>query len=409
MNQSTNGLNDNEMDGLFREAHAETTPIPAFEESYWNEMEALLPAKKKKIFVWWWFPISAAILAGFIWMGFLFNSSENSTKKELVQLNIKLDEKRDNVQKNTSNNTIKGLNTDSPESISPVKSNRSSIENEYKFNLFNSQSENGLYKSELNSKLNETHAEQQNLDYTTESKNSTLSVDSEESETERLSTIDWRVSLYSIPATTVVNPEKNRETSPYYFQFGLSLGQSYQKNVATKNQLVYGTSFSFGLRKQLSNLELTAGLQARLESYNNLQFNENTSSYDANGNVIVGSRLTHVRQMISLEFPLSMGIHLNRHLVSFNLNPGIQLFYAGNRLETIDNVEQSREKVAGSVQYSKTVTMEFGFSYFYQLNQNWMLGCGINADILRPFNPNFYDGFSTQFPLNGQVMIRKAF
>ena len=46
MNQNHN-ISDQELDALFKEA-AGASGVPAFEDSFWNEMEAMLPKKKRK-------------------------------------------------------------------------------------------------------------------------------------------------------------------------------------------------------------------------------------------------------------------------------------------------------------------------------------------------------------------------
>ena len=62
MKYANKHISDDELDQLFRDAHAAEGQEPLFVPEFWSEMEALLPAEKTKKRGVFWIPLAAAVL-----------------------------------------------------------------------------------------------------------------------------------------------------------------------------------------------------------------------------------------------------------------------------------------------------------------------------------------------------------
>ena len=59
MNYSDRHISDEELDQLFRDAHASEGQEALFVPEFWSEMEAMLPAETKRKRGLYWIPVSA--------------------------------------------------------------------------------------------------------------------------------------------------------------------------------------------------------------------------------------------------------------------------------------------------------------------------------------------------------------
>jgi hypothetical protein len=118
---------------------------------------------------------------------------------------------------------------------------------------------------------------------------------------------------------------------------------------------------------------------------------------------------TRYSELYSVEMPVSLGFNFGRNTFSATLTPGYQVGFSGKESEFENDVMVRDERTSGKVENSKTLTMEFGLSYWRTLQPNLYLGAAINADAIRPFNPNNFIGDQRMLPVNGQIVLRRTF
>lgn len=391
MKYSDRHISDEELDQLFRDAHASEGQEALFVPEFWSEMEAMLPAETKKKRGFYWIPLSAAaILIGVI----LFYPSDPAKIDRLVGQNEKQNEK---VAPVIHMQTQQNENTEqSEQSVSEEIQNESA----------NSQTTQRLRIKKDVPLLQETPLDEnrtpQNQD------NIVVIPNSEENQIphslSELDSVNLQARYENVPHDHIEALPVNlsNESNEWYLELGPTLGQSPYLSPNQKRNLVGGAVFGGGYTKRIDNAFVSFGLQARMEGFGGLEYRETNFS----PNIV---RTVSVKQLYSLEVPLRFGYSFRRSEFAVSVTPGLQLFLHGKERITENQVVQREKTFTGKVEHSNSLTMEFGLQYYYNITPRFSLGAKLNADILRPFHTDYYLGKSAGLPMNGQIVFRTRF
>lgn len=386
---------DEEIDGLFKQA--KTPEAPAFEESFWTEMEAMLPPqqKRRKAGFWW---ISAAMVVLLAIGGItLWAVQDETTATRTAETTAS---QQQPATEQLSAGTEQPTESASAEpattqlnATTPTASNRTISGNGPAVDRTNhpAQQNNGNGQTDVITQ-----------DVVTEPVESIATAPAEE---ETPQTVDrLPVTRFALAGTRVaqsyVIPPRYEH---FYIQATGGIGQSAITGVAGRSDMIQCYTLGAGVYgPRAGRMYLNLGLQGRVDIVQNLSgtvSNPDNTKTD-----------TRYRQLYAIEAPLAMGLRYGRNSFAMVVTPGFQLGFTGTyRQYDMNNVELRSERTSGKIASGKTLTMEVGLSYMRQLYPNWYLGASCNADILRPFGDQTFDGKQRTLPLNGCILLRRTF
>jgi hypothetical protein len=394
MNFADKNSTDQELDNLFRRAHANELPPPPFNDAFFNEIESLLPPveKKRKGFIMWWTVPTAAMLIGLFYgfnlgneVSFNFNVpkihatsvAENATTiKEVNQQNIEISSNQ--TQVNSVKTTIK-------------KEKKQRLESPFSSNQFDAY---------LKDKTSVKGVEFGRDNYT--STRSKITVDPLKAK----SLLDEKVIVQSIPHTEL---DKKYGTD-YFVQFGLLIGQSPRKDVSGNSDLLIGFSAGAGLKRYVKNMGIEFGINYRYEHLNNAIWNDQVNIEDPSTGVVnTYQRQIDISSIHSVEFPIVFSFENPRNSFGLIVSPGVQLLFNGDEYLLINQEKVRSKKSFNPTETSSSLTMEMGVQYMYNLNEHFSIFSSLRTDVLRPFNQANFSGVNTLLPINGQLGLRYRF
>lgn len=394
MNFADKNSTDQELDNLFRRAHANELPPPPFNDAFFSEIESLLPPveKKRKGLILWWTVPAAAILIG-LYFGFNFgNQVSFNFNAPKVQATTETENK-------TTIKEINQLNSEIISTQTQVNSTKTTIKNDKKQRL-ESPFKSNPFDAYLKDKASDKGLQFGRDNYT--STRSKLSVDPLKVK----SLLDEEVVVHSIPLTEL---DKKYGTD-YFVQIGLLVGQSPRKDVSGNSNLLLGFTAGAGLKRYVKNMGIEFGVNYRYEHLNNAIWNDQVNIEDPNSGVLnTYERQIDISSIHSVEFPIVFSVENPRNSLGLIVSPGIQLLFNGNEYVYIDQEKVRSKKSFNPTETSSTLTMEMGVQYMYNLNEHFSLLSTLRTDILRPFNQANYSGVNTLLPINGQIGLRYRF
>ena len=403
MRYSDRHISDEELDQLFRDAHASEGQETLFVPEFWSEMEAMLPAESRKKRGFYWVPLAAAsILTGIILFYPSapakidhFTQNENEENSPILHTHTSQNENgNENEEKPSASNTQSHVSQDlivtKPKikktfvpqtNTSPQKLNNQLIGETQPYSI-NKSKENPEDKIVI---VNQE-------------------IDSNPHSHSPLDSVNLQARYDNAPHDEVLAlPKKSvNESNEWYAEVGPTLGQSPYLSPNQKRNMVGGAVFGGGYIKRIDNAFVSFGLQGRMEGFGGLEYRETNFSQ----NIV---RTVSVKQLYSLEVPLKFGYTLKRSEFAVSVTPGLQLFLHGKERITQNQVVQRENTFTGKVEHSNSLTMEFGLQYYYNFTPRFSLGAKLNADILRPFHTDYYMGKSAGLPMNGQIVFRTRF
>nr|WP_294859033.1 outer membrane beta-barrel protein [uncultured Fluviicola sp.] len=397
MKYSNRHISDEELDQLFRDAHASEGQESLFVPEFWSEMEAMLPTEKKSKRGFYWIPLAATLLLVSLLLFYPSNRAQIDKFQQQADVKNGSDEnsfKADNSTIQTINNEISdqsrlkttfrtsengiirrnpnktnnvGLTDISPVPVAPMITGL-----------------NGLAPEERTEPLVDPKPKEESSD---------------ESDFTRLEPRQDRVIHDGISGLA---KNLSNESNQWYLELGPTIGQSPYLSSDQKRNIVAGAVLGGGYTKRIDNAFVSFGLQARMEGFGGLNYRETNFS----PNMV---RTVSVKQLYSIDIPLKFGYSFKKSEISFGVTPGIQLFVHGKEQIMQNQVIQRQDSYTGKVEHSNSLSMEFGFQYYYNLSPKYSIGAKVNADVLRPFHTDYYLGKLASFPMNGQIVIRRTF
>lgn len=412
MKYSDRHISDEELDQLFRDAHASEGQEALFVPEFWSEMEAMLPAETKKKRRFYWIPLTAAVILIGTLLIYPLNpvkiehiahkQNENKIGSESVASEpYQLKEKETSV-----------IADNSTAQSSEEVSGKSQIKTTFRTPKMHLRAadlrnqKNTAVVEEIPQNPEEENRIPQNPENTIVVPNpdphSHSHFDSRSVSEDDFVRLEPRYESVPHEEITPIPEVKSHESNEWYAELGPTFGQSPYLSPNQKRNLVSGAVFGGGYTKRIDNAFVSFGLQARLEGFGGLEYRETNFT----PNVV---RTVSVKQLYSLEIPLKFGYTFRRSEFALGIVPGIQLFIHGKERITENQVVKREETFTGKVEHSNSLTMEFGLQYYYNFNPKWSVGAKLNADILRPFHTDYYLGKSTGLPVNGQILLRRRF
>lgn len=411
MKYSDRHISDEELDQLFRDAHASEGPEALFVPEFWSEMEAMLPAEPKKKRGLYWIPLaSALVLVGIVLFyppnpvkieHITHEQNENKIDSGSVATEpYQLDEKGQTpvIAENTAIQTPEAI-VDKQQIKRTFRTQKKQLHTQ---NWVNQKNKPVVEEVPVNE--NSIPQSSDNVTVVTNPLFNIRSFNEGYPSPSDLDSIHLEARFENAPHEEIAPlPEKkSRESNEWYAELGTTLGQSPYLSPNQKRNLVSGAVFGGGYTKRIDNAFVSFGLQARLEGFGGLEYRETNFS----PNIV---RTVSVKQLYSLEIPLKFGYTFGRSEFALGVVPGIQLFIHGKERITENQMVKREDSFTGKVEHSNSLTMEFGLQYYYNFNSRWSLGAKVNADILRPFHTDYYLGKSTGLPVNGQLVLRRSF
>lgn len=405
MKYSNRHISDEELDQLFRNAHAAEGQEPLFVPEFWSEMEALLPPEKKNRGFLPWISVAAVTLLflGLAWYPGTKARVSPLENKQLVSAN--------DAQKQLSEPNI-------AEAISDASGNGSSSSATVQAGIRESENSPVHFKPRVRTTsgiaLNAQTAEEDEkpgMEKPQVSGQKSATETSAETKPDENTLMEDpnidRLKTKELAENTgrEIEPLQNRmkpEENSWYLELGPTIGQSPYLSPEENRNIVGGAVLGGGYMKKIDKAFVSLGLQARVEGFGGLNYRETNFSQNM-------TRTVSVKQLYSLEFPLRFGYAFRRSEVSFGVVPGIQLFIHGKEQIIQNQVVQREGNYTGKVEHSNSMSMEFGFQYYYHLTPKYSIGAKLQADVLRPFHTDYYLGKLAGFPLNGQIVLRRTF
>ena len=401
--------NDQDIDQLFKGAKA---PEPAaFQESFWSEMEAMLPEQKRKKAGLWWIVSGAAALLLLAGGGFWLSSQSTDSIRLNTQTTPFLGGNQyADVSKNVTNLLRPAANCFVPDLL---------VDDSKLIHYQNVQHKNEDILSsntttDFSSPIQEMpevipaeHLVANSTDMVDQPVEELVIVDQlppYSSDFKRISGCPEKYTSVSTDCKSLHSCMLEATTFPkaprFYLQTSAGIGQSAQ-HVVGKSDLVHFYTVGGGLYKKLDRMVFTFGANARVDFTKNILY----TTYPASDTRID----TKYSQLYSFEMPVSLGYEAGRNSIVATITPGFQTAFSGNQQETQLNEVVRSEQTFGKISNAKTLTMEIGATYWRSMTPNWYLGLGMNVDILKPFNSVMYAGEQRLLPLNGQLSLRRTF
>jgi hypothetical protein len=408
MKYSNRHISDDELDQLFRDAHASEGQESLFVPEFWSEMEAILPpVEKNRSLVPWTFVAATFAIALIL----IFYPSTAPRISNLTQ---------QSAINSAPNHSLENKNTELAHHIDSNKevSNESEIENTP--SVSNSNGVVRLKKTPFNRNqkpvrnvpptkdllvVHEQVIPVETLANDSLNNNQNSTNQEDDLSFQKLAMIGLEVhgSDPLISSRMLGKPNNaSQNENEWYVELGPTLGQSPYMSKDQKRNIVGGAVLGGGYSLKMDQTFVSFGLQARLEGFGGLEYRETNFS----PNIV---RTVSVKELYSLEMPLRFGYQLGRSEILFGVTPGLQLFVHGKEQITENQVVQRTGSYTGKVEHSSSMSMEFGLQYYYRLSPNYSIGAKINADVLRPFHTDYYLGKLTGFPVNGQIVLRRSF
>lgn len=385
--------NDQDIDNLFK--NAKGPEVPPFEEEFWAEMEAMLPAQQKnrKPVIWWTSGIAVALLltAGVFIMQ-QADAEQSAAGKNAATAAAQHTAPNPAAPSTAFVNTAK----DPSETVAAPHELAAFPPNENRTPQL--QSRRGVPSADgSNPELTPTEY-QAPASPNTEAQQPSAPAPEERFKVDRLKPL-------ALTCEPVYITRKFKDpvyrSERFYMQTSAGFGQSPQHNVSSASGLMHYYTLGAGLFKRMDHVVFTYGVNGRVD------FSRNIISRKASS---PSHRIdTRYSELYSFEMPASFGYEFGRNAFVASVTPGFQFSFSGKRTEFEDNVAVRSERIAGKTENTKTLTMELGLSYWRTLQPNLYLGAGINADAIRPFSPGNFVGDQRKLPFNGQIILRKTF
>ncbi len=412
---------DKDIDKLFSEnAHPE---VP-FQESYWAEMEAMLPPTPpaKKPFAW--FKFSLGVAASTLIIVALYNLPQNSessaySRTSNIHGEISGNKKMNNIFANhiktaaQNNKLIKEteIEVDTPENDKNHKLNNSGKGLSHKdviskggqyFSIGNKNenSKGGFVKGEIviaennPDNINNISIDNSNYLYNRLTTNKINTLDTKE--------INFNTEFPSIALLNDVEFVKIPSRLTYFVDVYGGIGQSL---IANGNTLTTNFGAAVGVNKQYGRYILGAGLGFVGVRYNNFKFDEKSTYYSFTKTTYRNN--FNYQYLYNFQIPLQLARVTKFGTIELNIAPGYtfqsQLDYEFYENESIVR----RNQVYGETRGYNKFSLQTGLGYRIPICGSWEFGVRVQAEICQTVKSQAEYLDKKHFPINGQIVLRK--
>lgn len=407
---------DEDIDKLFQDASKEKTF--EFKEEYWDEMESMLPKKKKRKFPFIWI-FSSIVITSSIAAILFFNTDEQVQTSQTDFPSTNQKNSTSSSLKNTENKLETNTTTSQTESTIKTSSTIEAEKNSLK----------RVTKNQKNSKINHSVNTSTFTDIhpTTPSiingiiTPSIIKSGIDAQTSEPINPIVQVKNAEKIGAITLLSiPENNYEhtlqvsalksISPLYkwsmfFDISTSMGQGAMVTSSGSN-FYSGFGFGTGINYTSGMWNLNFGINANLTSSRNLVVSERQKIHGF-GVDVFENNYTY-KQIYQIDFPLLVGVKKRNQTFQFGLVPSV---YMGAKVLK-ESTNNDQTIIANSEYGYFAGTANFGLKptigYMYRLTPSVQIGGNIQMQLINQTVQNYFDGNQRHLPLNGQIFIRKS-
>jgi hypothetical protein len=382
---------DEDLDKLFQES-AKQMKTP-YQESFWTEVETLLPEQKqKKRGFGWFFAIGIVLIIG---TGALFFKPQ--TGNQTIQL-----ARVESPVKGKSNHAIQSLKT--PVETENVAS--STFTETPQTNYFHASKSAPSSKEVLPTSPMLT---QQPSSFDTLLLNTTESESSTSSSKEHESVISLNyLKNESWKSPSLVNAywmqKAPQRKHSMYVQIGSGFSQSYLAN--QKSQWFPTFNMGAGYQYRKNHLGFSAGLQMTSLLDHNIVVQRTSQVY--NFSVIDYVQNMNYRQVYLLELPLSMDFKSQKQTFSIGLAPT----YLASTVMHFSQLENGKVSFENKYIGQRIGLNSFGLKpsigYQLELAKSWQIGVQLNAQVIRQIDNSQLVGALNKMPITGQFTLRKT-
>lgn len=390
---------DEEIDKLFQESASQMN-APAFQDSFWNEMEALLPQKEKKKGFGWIFGgtlASFALIAAMVFPGSQFSGKGRSTTAS--RTTAAPQQQAPSAAVLTSNSTTETANT-AGTAIASVSAQGNNT-------AFTAAGERKVESTVLvagdNVSASQTMVEPST---TTEPalQAETAVATTEAENVSRLPLLAFEGDAQKLAPSRFGKYGFRAPKNTFYAQAGFGMMQSYI--AGTDKNWMPTFHIGGGYQYKPQGFGFSAGVNISGSFSNNLEITRRSKIYNFSSTSYQQNLM--YKQLYAVELPLSVDFRKNRHTVSVGIAPT----YLVTSLMRFDQYKDDQLNETGTYIGQREGLNSFGLkpSIAYQLEvaRSWNVGIQLNAQVMKQVDETQFVGNLTKLPLSGQITIRKT-
>lgn len=388
---------DEDIDALFKEASMQKD-IPVFQDSFFEEIESMLPQKKNRKGLIWIY-LSSGILSVTILTVLIYNLSETENFKDL---SLAKNENQSLNQNKIEKKSIKKISqtNDESEQIKAVSSNTQLKTDRFVKNNLNKFDD--FKPDNQENELNVLNAK----DLVFKSTNDlSLNVNS-------ISNIDYlglkpvENQLDELEIQALIFPVKiNKNYLGLKFENGFTENLIFDENLNSRP--MFSSNFGVLYERRFSNYFVNSGISYSYLKPNELNLNRESKVYGFEVNKY--SQNIDYKSISIAELNLCFGIRHNKHTFGIGFNPAYILGSTVNFSKSENNELVVNEKIYGNKLGMKNLTLNTSIFYDLNLANDYLLGVKVSNYIINPLDQTRFDGQLNQFPFQAQFSIKKYF
>lgn len=413
---------DEEIDKLFQESASQMN-VP-YQDSFWTEMEALLPQKEKKKGLGWIFGGTLTCMALIAAMIFPVNQFSVETGKNTLAQGSKSNGNENRQMASTSTGETQENNQIQLVALSEIDGNK---------NAENSSNGNAGYRNrEMNpAQINPVQtnpaqttrsfkiaSERQavqpgtdNMSVSTLDNTENTSANPTEENGQEASAEIIRLPLLGIPNETqelagnkFATFKPRAKTQKYYAQAGFGISQSYLSG--TDKNWMPAVNIGAGYQYRPKGFGFSAGLNISSSFSNNLEIMRRSKIYNFSSTNY--EQLLRYKQLYSIELPVSIDFRANKHVFSIGIAPT----YLATSVMRFSQAENGQVAENGNYIGQRVGLKSFGLkpsiSYQMEVSNSWYVGIQLNAQVINQIDQTQFIEKAARFPLSGQITLRKT-
>jgi hypothetical protein len=417
---------DKELSEMARKAEADQ--VFAYQDSFWSEMEAMLPAKKKRIW-----PFLLGITLPIIGASFfLFNMSNNdletsyAAKKLDAQVNKNLlasDWKKSYARNENQALTLPTEKQNSTKNIEfQIKANQNvgnisgnnsaytgnDLEVSYRINSSSSSGEvskNELLEltpkvdivPEVKSRVSETEESVLSAKATNETQDFEINQDINRLKFASISTFEQDINLQP---SMLPYPSSRRFFSAYG-ELGFTVGEAYLTNQIGHVQAV---NLGAGARITKNKLFVQLGLGFDVEKAS-VELQEITRMY--NYSISTFENRMNYKEMYRATMPITLGYMMKKHTLQLGVAPSYLISSRMKYAYLENDLMKRNEMIYGETRGWNSFGMKVNVGYGFTILPSTTVGANFQVQLLNQLNENWAKD-ENKLPVSGQVFIRKT-
>jgi hypothetical protein len=433
-NGSTNATNgymswtDEELDQLFSDAASNATV--EYNDTYWKDIEAMLPVRKKRKGLLWWMGGAGAL----VFFGTLLLVQLPFTSKSTVA-NAPGHEKANGSATDMNGNVNSSSSYQVDKSVNSTESHTSLIKNKLKASDNQAPFQNTNKSKVVKGTINPAQAIQQKIEsnepiiksielvenstqlfesqdlfnpvMVVESNSNVIQQDKlEDQAIPTLATIDINPLYHSSELIPTFYKLKARSPHGLYIEAGLGIGQSPIATSENGSAMAKEYGLQLGYSFQKSKFRYSAGISLSLQQFDNVYIKERSVIYGFGSNSVDN----HYRfsSLMRIDVPLEVGYQFKRHILTAGARFSFPVIAGIGFTKYVDGNMAVEETGYTSTEFFKPFGAELQIGYAYHLGSNLELGAKVQMQLINPIASDRIIGKTSTLPLSGQVAIRKT-